>query len=231
MNTIKVRNLTVSFKNNLVLNNLSFTAKEKEFVVILGKSGDGKTTFLKALANLIPFSGKIEISSKISMVFQQYAVFPWMTVWENIAFALEDIRKKQKIKIIQECLELADLKDKKNMYPEELSGGQVQRIAFARAIASNSSILLMDEPYGALDAYTKIKMQQWLLKVWQQHKKTIVFVTHDIEEALFLADRILILEKGEWKKEFKIPFLRPRKEDLKFSDEFIKMKKEIYGWF
>ena len=135
------------------------------------------------------------------MVFQQYAVFPWLTVSENIAFGLDGKDKQQQEKIVKEHLKLAELEDKKDKYPAELSGGQVQRVALARSLAHNPEVLLMDEPYGALDAYTRDKMQQWLLNIWTTHKKTIVFVTHNIEEAMFLADRVLVLNSHSFIKE------------------------------
>jgi len=224
---IETKNLIVSYGDNCVLKNINLNIKKGEFVAIVGKSGSGKTTFLNSLAGFIPFSGQIIIPKHIRAVFQDYAVFPWMTVSKNITLSLENYNYEQQQKIIQEYLELSGLEDKKDKYPAELSGGQVQRVALARALASQPEVLLMDEPYGALDTYTRDKMQAWLLDVWTKYKKTIIFVTHNIEEAIFLSDRVLILNNKEFTQDLKVPFARPRREEIKFSTEFNNFKKEI----
>ncbi len=228
MSYIEVKNLTVSFQNFCALKDLNFWAEKGEFVAIVGKSGSGKTTFLNALARFIPSSGEIKIPKMIGVVLQQYAVFPWLTVSQNIAFGLENYTQDRREQIIQEHLQLAELQDKRDRYPGELSSGQVQRVALARSLAHNPEVLLMDEPYGALDAYTRDKMQQWLLSVWMQHKKTIIFVTHSIEEAIFLADRVIILNDQRFIKELKVPFARPRAEEIKFGVDFNRLRKEIF---
>ena len=163
----------------------------------------------------------------IGMIFQNYAMFPWLTVSENIAFGLSNQPREKRAQIVQEHLKIAGLEDKKNKYPAELSGGQIQRVALARSLAPNPEVLLMDEPYGALDAYTRDKMQQWLLNVWETHKKTIIFVTHSIEEAIFLADRVLVLNHQKFTKQFMVPFLRPRREEIKFIPAFNQLRKDI----
>lgn len=228
MSHISVKNLSVYYGDYCALKDVEFEVEKGEFVAIVGKSGSGKTTFLNALAHFIPYTGKISIPKNIGVVFQHYAVFPWLTASENISFGLEDKTKKEKKQIISNNLKLAELEEKKDKYPAELSGGQVQRIALARSLAPNPEVLFMDEPYGALDAYTREKMQQWLLDVWSKHKKTIVFITHNIEEAIFLADRVLILCDHKFIKEFKVPFDRPRHEEVKFTPEFNQLRKEIF---
>ena len=228
MSLISIKNLTVCYDGCSVLNDVQFEADKGEFIAIIGKSGSGKTTFLRALANFIPFSGQISLPKNIGMVFQHYAVFPWLTVSENIAFGLEDKNKTKQARIISEHLRLAGLEDKKNSYPDELSGGQIQRVAIARSLAHSPEVLLMDEPYGALDAYTRDKMQQWLLDIWAMHKKTVIFVTHNIEEAVFLADRVLVLNHYKFSREFAVPFARPRREEVKFTPEFNRLRKEIF---
>lgn len=227
MNHISIKNLSVHYDGYCALKGVEFEAGKGEFVAIVGKSGSGKTTFLHALAHFIPFSGDISMPRNVGMVFQHYAVFPWFTVSENIGFGLGDKTGNERAQIVREHLKLAELEDKKDKYPAELSGGQVQRIALARSLAHNPEVLLMDEPYGALDAYTRDKMQQWLLDVWATHKKTVVFVTHNIEEAVFLADRVLVLNHHKFTREFAVPFARPRQEELKFSPEFNHLRKEI----
>ena len=228
MSNISVKNLSVHYDGYCALKGVDFEAGKGEFVAIVGKSGSGKTTFLHALARFVEFSGDISVPKNVGMVFQHYAVFPWFTASENIAFGLENETKEKRAQIVSEHLKLADLEDKKDKYPAELSGGQVQRIALARSLAHNPEVLLMDEPYGALDAYTRDKMQQWLLDIWTTHKKTIVFVTHNIEEAIFLADRVLVLNDQKFVGEYKISFSRPRNESIKFSPEFNKLRQQIF---
>lgn len=222
-----MKNLSVYYNDFCVLKNLNFKAEQGEFIAIVGQSASGKTTLLKALAHFIPHKGKIKTPRRIGMIFQNYAVFPWLTVSENIAFGLENIKSQEKEKIINKHLNLTGLKEKKNNYPWELSGGQIQRTALARSLAPNPDVLLMDEPYGSLDAYTRDKMQKWLLDIWSKHKKTIIFVTHNIEEAIFLADRVMILKDKALIKELKISFSRPRKKHIKFTTKFNKIRKEI----
>lgn len=228
MKHISVKNLRLNYKNHYVLRGVDFEVGKGEFVAIVGKSGSGKTTFLQALAGFIPFSGEVIMPKNIGMMFQNYAAFPWLTVSENIAFGLDGKNNDEQLKIIDEHLKLAELEDKKDKYPDELSGGQTQRVALARSLAHNPEVLLMDEPYGALDAYTRDKMQQWLLDVWTIHKKTIIFVTHNIEEAIFLADRVLVLSDQKFIKEYIVPFKRNRNPDIKFSPEFNKLRQEIF---
>jgi NitT/TauT family transport system ATP-binding protein len=228
---LQTKNLSVFYKNNCILNNLNFSAKQGEFIVIIGKSGSGKTTFLNALANLIPFSGEIKIAHKLGFVFQQYPVFPWLTVSQNIAFGLDNYPKQSKSQIIQKHLKMIGLETKKDSYSAQLSSGQKQRVALARSLAHRPKVLLMDEPYGALDYYTKLKMQKWLLNIWSKHKNTIIFITHDIEEAIFLADRILVLKNKKFQEDIRIPFTRPRLELIKFTPEFNQFKKSILKLF
>ncbi|MFA5954392.1 MAG: ABC transporter ATP-binding protein [Patescibacteria group bacterium] len=228
MKQIEVKKLSVSYGNFGVLCDIDFTVEKGEFIVIVGKSGSGKTTFLHALADLIPFSGEIDIPENKGVVFQHYAVFPWLTVSENIAFGLDRYSEEKQREVTSEHLRIAQLEGKDDSYPAELSGGQVQRVALARSLAHSPELLLMDEPYGSLDAYTRDQMQEWLLGVWSEHKKTIVFVTHSIEEAIFLADRILVLSNKHFIEELKVPFGRPRKEEIKFTPEFNQLRKNIF---
>ena len=222
MNTLILKNLSVDYDGNQVLNNVELEIKEGEFIAIVGQSGCGKTTLLNAISGFITHQGEIKKPSKIGVVFQNYAVFPWLSVESNISFGLENSNK-----IVEHYLKMIDLKDKKDNYPFELSGGQIQRVALARTLASNPDLILMDEPYGALDVYTRDKMQKWLLDIWKEEKKTIVFVTHSIDEAIFLADRVFILKDKKIKNEFKIEFKRPRNENIKFDNRFIELKSKI----
>lgn len=217
-----IEDLNVKYNGLKVLENLSMKIKSNEFIAIVGKSGCGKTTLLNAIAGFIHYSGKIKKPNKVGLVFQNYAAFPWLSVQHNIAFGLG----KNKEKVIH-YLQMTGLIDKKDNYPFELSGGQIQRVALARTLATNPELILMDEPYGALDIYNKDKMQQWLLKIWSEEKKTVVFVTHSIEEAIYLADRVLLLKNKKIANQFKVNFMRPRRVELKFDNEFVELKKRI----
>ncbi|MBL8186506.1 MAG: ABC transporter ATP-binding protein [Acidobacteria bacterium] len=225
---ISVKNLSVAYRDAVVLKQISLDVRRGEFVSLVGPSGSGKTTLLNALAGFIPASGELHVPGKVGVVFQDYSVFPWMTVAQNIAFGLENGKKEDQDEIVRHHLKLIQLEDKGDRYPAQLSGGQVQRVGIARALAPEPEVIFMDEPYGALDRHTREKMQQWLLNVWSAEHKTIIFVTHDIDEAIFLSDRVLVLNSGKVAAEHHIPFDRPRDEDIKFSSEFIRLKKEIY---
>jgi len=227
-NSITVDKLIVRYGNTEILRDLDFSAAAGEFVAILGKSGCGKSTLLHALAGFIPYSGSVAIAGKVGMVFQTYAVFPWLTVEENIGFGLGHIAREHRKFIIAEHLKLIGLEEKRHIYPAQLSGGQVQRVALAQTLAHNPEVILMDEPYGALDAYTRERMQEWLLDIWGKHKKTVVFVTHSIEEAILLADRVLVLEQGRISDEFIVPFPRPRERDLKYKASFSELSQLIH---
>src|SRR3989338_10924081 len=237
-----VENLEMVYKNNneplKVLKKISFKVKENEFLCILGPSGCGKTTILNAIAGFITFKkGKIFLDGelilkptrKIAVVFQNYALFPWKTVKENISVGLRlnGFPKHQIEKIVNYYLKIMQLKSFQNYYPNELSGGMQQRVAVSRALANNPEIILMDEPFGSLDSQTRINLQEQLLKIWHRHKKTIIFVTHDVDEAILLGDRILVLKDKKVSKEFYISLKRPRNQDLKFDKKFIELKKKI----
>lgn len=222
VNNLVIKNLSVNYNGNLVLHSLNLKVEEGEFVAVVGQSGCGKTTMLNAIAGFIKYKGIIQKPSKIGFVFQNYAIFPWLQVKNNISFGIDNNNRT-----IKHYLKMIDLNNKKDNYPYELSRGQIQRVALARTLASNPNLILMDEPYGALDVYTRDKMQKWLLDIWQKERKTIIFVTHSIEEAIFLADRVFVLSDKKIKKEFKIKFRRPRSEGIKFDKRFVDLKKRI----
>jgi NitT/TauT family transport system ATP-binding protein len=208
-----------------------------EFVCLLGPSGCGKSTLLNAVAGFsLPTAGAIEVEGAAitapgpdrGMVFQEYALFPWMTVAQNVAFGLE-IRGEPKAAIqekVDALLELLHLQDFRKRYPKDLSGGMRQRVAIARVLALDSPILLMDEPFGALDALTRRTLQDELLRLWTELKKTILFVTHSIEEALYLADRTVVMtyRPGTIKRDLAVDLPRPR--DVA-SPGFNALKKEL----
>lgn len=223
-----------------VIRNLNINIKEKEFVVFVGPSGCGKTTLLKCVAGLIrPTKGEINLNNKnitkpdkdIGIVFQDFSLFPWLTVRENIEFGLKlkNLSKKKIDKVVDYYLEITGLKNFAGVYPKSLSGGMKQRVAIARTLANNPKIILMDEPFGSLDNLTRNKMQEFLTELWEKEDKTIIFVTHDVEEAIFLADKVHVLSKRPMTfiKTFKIPFKRLRKHGLKQTKQFFDLRNKI----
>jgi len=196
---------------------------EGEFVCLLGPSGCGKSTLLKIIAGLIPAtSGRIAINGKAvsgpgperAVVFQDYALFPWMTVRDNVEFGLEarGLPAAERREVSSRLLKVVGLSDFAERFPHQLSGGMKQRVSIARALAVDPSLLLMDEPFGALDAQTRQLLQDELLHIWRQYRKTVVFVTHSIEEAIYLSDRIVVMtaRPGRVKQVVMIPEARPR---------------------
>ncbi len=224
---IVVKNLSVQFGNFLALDDINFKCYPGEFVSIVGKSGAGKSTFLNAIAGFIPYKGQIERPRNFGYVFQNYALFPWMTVAKNIEFGLSHLDKEARRKRVEEMLHKIGMLEFAKRYPNQLSGGQVQRVALARALAPDPQVLLMDEPYGALDHHTRERMQDWLLSIWQYTTKTILFVTHYIEEAIFLSDRIIVVDQKKFVAEVKVPFTRPRDSEVRFANELLTLKHQI----
>lgn len=226
------------------ISNINAEIGKNEFVVFLGPSGCGKTTLLKCIAGLIkPTSGEIVLNGQkitqpnkdIGMVFQEYSLFEWLTVSENIAFGLNintDLSDEEKERIVEYYLSITGLADFKDVYPKFLSSGMKQRVAIARTLANNPKVVLMDEPFGALDSFARASMQEFLTNLWHKNKKTIIFVTHDIEEAIFLADTIHILDRrpATTKHTITVDFKRPRKLVLKTSEEFFDMKNKIINF-
>ncbi|SOC82787.1 NitT/TauT family transport system ATP-binding protein [Ensifer adhaerens] len=221
----------------VALKDIDLEIRPGEFVCLLGPSGCGKSTLLNAIAGFsLPTSGTLEVSGKPvtapgpdrGMVFQEYALFPWMTVEANIAFGL-DIRgtgNEEKARIVNELLEMLGLKEFRHRFPKDLSGGMRQRVAIARVLALDPPIMLMDEPFGALDALTRRSLQDELLRIWRSVGKTIVFVTHSIEEAVYLGSRVVILtyRPGTIKQDVAIDLPYPRDSN---SVEFNAIKKEL----
>jgi NitT/TauT family transport system ATP-binding protein len=224
---IQLRGLRVSYQKQEILCGINLDVAEGEFVSLVGKSGCGKSTLLHALAGFIPSQGQVLMPGGFGMVFQNYAVFPWLTVKGNIAFGLGRSRSAHPEADVSRILEMLGLSAQASNYPAQLSGGQVQRVALGRALAADPPVILMDEPFGALDPYTRDKMQAWLLDIWEKQHKTVLFVTHSIEEAIFLSDRVVVMGRGVLLGEFPVPFDRPRPEDLKFSASFADLKKQV----
>jgi NitT/TauT family transport system ATP-binding protein len=205
---LRLQDLSITYRSSRgshpVVCDVSLVIHSGDFAALVGQSGCGKTTLLRIVAGLEnPTTGKVLIDDvqidrpnpKLGMIFQDYSLYPWRTVNENIVFGLElrGVGKEEKEKVAQEYLELAGLAGFGTSYPYELSGGMRQRVAVVRALAVNPSVLLMDEPFGALDAQTRNRLQHDLLEIWDKTKKTILFVTHSVDEAVFLADRVVVL--------------------------------------
>ena len=241
--SIEVKNINKSFKskktNQLsVLENINLTIDDGELVCLLGPSGCGKTTLLRLIAGLDqPTSGEIiangekvtKPSGDRAVIFQQYSLFPWLTVLQNVTFGLEMTKKGSKeenIAAAERYLTSVGLIDFKDNYPHELSGGMKQRVAIIRSLLNHSPILLMDEPFSALDMQNRHKLQSQLIGVWKRFENTIVFVTHDVDEAVYLADKIVILDKnpGRIANIIDVDIERPRKRD---SEEFIALQETI----
>jgi len=224
---IIVRDLFFSYGNSLILENINFECNMGEFVAIVGKSGVGKSSLLKVLAQFEKSKGEIIISNNIGYVFQSYSLFPWMTLEENVEFALSGISKIEKKSIVSSILKKVGLSDLSNRYPTQLSGGQAQRGSIARAVATNPDVLLMDEPFAACDHHTREKLQEWLLDVWMDFRMTVIFVTHSIEEAIYLSDKVIVLNNRKFEAEIKISFPRPRSGEIRFSNDFQAIKHQI----
>lgn len=227
---IRVTQLSVAYNDFIALDTIDFKCKDGEFVSLVGKSGTGKSTFLNALSGFVPYQGKVEIRASVGYVFQNYALFPWMNVEKNIEFGLAGMERSQRRRRVREMLERIEMAEYARRFPSQLSGGQVQRVALARALAPDPDVLLMDEPYGALDHHTRDKMQDWLLNVWNESRKTVLFVTHYIEEALFLSDRVIVIRNKGFVADVNVPFARPRCDDLRFSERFLDMKHTVLDY-
>lgn len=224
---IAVADLGVTLNGNPVLRGINLTVRKGEFLTIVGQSGSGKTTLLNAISGFIAYDGSITMPKAVGVVFQDHSIFPWMTVAQNIAFGLESVSEEARQATVARYIKLVGLEGRSDSYPGELSGGQVQRVGIARAFAADPEVVLMDEPYGSLDHHTRMNMQRWLLDVWTEQNKTIVFVTHDIGEAVYLSDRVAVLANGAIRQEFRPVFKRPRELNIKFNPEFIELEKEI----
>jgi NitT/TauT family transport system ATP-binding protein len=215
------------------LQRVSFAVKAREFVAVIGPSGSGKTTLLRALAGLlVPTSGSLTFKGgqpRIGMVFQQSNLMPWRTVLGNILLPLELQGAADAGTRAQAMIELVGLQGFEHNWPRQLSGGMAQRVALARALVHDPGLLLLDEPFGSLDALTRERMWTELSRIWQRRRKTVVMVTHSIEEALFLADRVLVLthRPGEIKLDLKVDLPRPRKDEMRYTAQFGKLARKL----
>jgi len=240
---IEIRELTKVYEGATepvhALERITESVAEGEFVAIVGASGCGKTTLLWGMSGLHPItSGSVvldgepitrPVPDRIGMVFQDATLLPWRNLKSNIEFPFEIKKVAPDRNRIAELIEIAGLTGFEDSYPPELSGGMRQRASIVRALAQDPEVLLMDEPFGALDAFTRDEMNLLLLKLWEASKKTVVFVTHSINEAVFLADRIWVLtpRPGRLARVYDVPFSRPRELDLHYDRDFIQLTREI----
>jgi len=234
---VVVSNLTKRFKDLLVLDSISFSVKEGEFLCLVGPTGCGKTTFLNSLSKILTIdSGSITIDGEpvdpgkhnLAYILQEYSTFPWLNVEQNIAYGLK-IKGFDKATIAertQEAIGMVNLEKYRSYYPSELSASMLQRVVIARAFATKPDLLLMDEPYGQLDLNLKYKLEDELLKLWEQTKTTIIFITHNIEEAIYLSDRILVMTNKPTTIKTSLPnnLERPRKVS---SQEFVDLRNKV----
>ena len=242
---IQVQNVSKTFELGgerfEALGDVSLTVRENEFITVVGPSGCGKSTLMNILAGLEePTSGTAHVdgievdgpSPERGVIFQQYALFPWLTVRQNVEFGLKTAKvpAAERRQRAQHFIDMVDLSDFADSLPKTLSGGMKQRCAIARAYAMNPSILLMDEPFGALDALTRVRMQEHLLQTWEQEKRTIVFITHDVDEAAFLANRVVVMaaRPGRIDRIIDVDLPYPRTEQVRLSPEFTAVRNEIW---
>lgn len=241
---LEVRHLMKTYRvqgqSRLVLEDINFKLFPNEFVCLVGASGCGKSTLLNLVAGLVPpTQGEVLVDgqrvngpgSDRGMVFQHYTLYPWLTVRQNIAFGLQlrNMSKLEQRDRVDYFLQVVGLTQFADAHPKQLSGGMKQRVAIARALANEPAVLLMDEPFGALDAQTKEQMQQFLLELWTQTHTTVLMITHDVEEAIYLSGRVYVMgsNPGHIKHEFKIALPSDRDLELKLSTQFLAIKRDI----
>ena len=244
MSILEIKDVTVRFETKngqlTALEDISLAIADREFSVIVGPSGCGKSTLLRLVAGLQPATSGVALlegrpirgpSVERGMVFQSYTLFPWLTVEKNVQFGptLKGMPSAERDAIAKKFLGQVGLSGFEKAYPEQLSGGMRQRVALARALANDPKILLMDEPFGALDSQTRSLMQELLVGIWERAHKTVLFITHDIEEAIFLADHVYVMSArpGRIKKQVQITIPRPRTLEVLTSPEFVAFKRDI----
>lgn len=237
---LRVQNLTAVFPDNngglRALEEVSFEVCPQEFICVLGPSGSGKSTLLRVLAGLVPpYAGRVDFGDgrqpRIGMVFQQSNLMPWRSALDNITLPLElqGVDRESARAQAQELIHLVGLSGFEQAWPRDLSGGMAQRVAIARALIHDPDLLLLDEPFGSLDALTRERMWMELSRIWQARRKTVIMVTHSISEALFLADRVLVLSQrpGRVKLDLKVDLPRPRLEEMRYTAHFGRLARRL----
>lgn len=245
MKTLELRHLAKTYfdpyagSHVTAVHDVSLAIEQGEFVSVVGPSGCGKTTILNMIAGFIPHSGGDILLNgtpidgpgpERGVVFQSFALFPWKTVLDNVGFGpkMRGVAKPERDRIAHEYLALAGLSHAANRYPNELSGGMQQRVGVVRALANNPDVLLMDEPFASVDAQTRMTLQEELTRIWQQRRPTVMFITHDVPEAVFLANRVVVLSKGRVLDQIEIDLPRPRVwDDLIEDDTFKRLSAQV----
>lgn len=243
---LEIENIVKSYPNAeggelVILDDINLTIREDEYISVIGHSGCGKSTLLKIVAGLEkPTSGMVRLEGKEvrkpgaerMMVFQHYSLLPWLTVQENVRLAVDEVFKKasplEKKQIVSEHLAMVNLTPAANKYPDEISGGMKQRVGIARALAIRPKMLLMDEPFGALDALTRRKLQKQVLDIWENHRQAVMMITHDVDEAIYMSDRIVMMTNGPKAKIgeiLEVPFPHPRdRQQLRETKEYYELR-------
>ncbi|HEY9598101.1 MAG TPA: nitrate ABC transporter ATP-binding protein [Cyanophyceae cyanobacterium] len=243
---LEIENVVKSYPNAeggelVILDDINLTIREDEYISVIGHSGCGKSTLLKIVAGLEkPTSGMVRLEGKEvrkpgaerMMVFQHYSLLPWLTVQENIRLAVDEVFRKaspvEKKQIVSEHLAMVNLTPAANKYPDEISGGMKQRVGIARALAIRPKMLLMDEPFGALDALTRRKLQKQVLDIWENHRQAVMMITHDVDEAIYMSDRIVMMTNGPKAKIgeiLEVPFPHPRdRQQLRETKEYYDLR-------
>ena len=245
MKSLEIRNLQKTYfdpyagTNVTAVHDVSLDIREGEFVSVVGPSGCGKTTILNMVAGFLPVTGgEIRVGGRPvkgpgadrGVVFQSFALFPWKTVLDNVGFGpkMRGVAKPERDRIAREYLALAGLSHAAERYPNELSGGMQQRVGVVRALANDPDVLLMDEPFASVDAQTRMTLQEELTRIWQEKQHTVLFITHDVAEAVFLADRVVVLSKGRVLRDIPVTLPRPRVwDEVTEEDEFKRLSAEV----
>jgi sulfonate transport system ATP-binding protein len=243
MNSLEINELYKTFYVNgkaiQVLDDINLSIKKGEFVSIVGHSGCGKSTILKIIAGLVEYSkGNVNLDGNSiigpglerGMIFQDHRLLPWLTVRENITLGLYEYKGRELREVVDKHIKLVSLTGFESAYPHQLSGGMAQRAAIARALVHNPGILLLDEPFGALDALTRIQMQKEVLRIWEYEKTTMILVTHDIDEAIYLSDRVIVLSNRPARIQKTVEINIPRPRD-RTSYDFSLLRKAVYQEF
>ncbi|WP_030660357.1 ABC transporter ATP-binding protein [Streptomyces cellulosae] len=224
-NSVETRGLSRAFDGNTVLHDLDLDIREGEFVALLGHSGCGKSTLLRILAGLDDeIGGEVTVPARRSAAFQSPRLLPWLKVWRNVVLGLPGRPDRD---LARKALAEVGIAERAGVWPKTLSGGQAQRVSLARALVREPELLLLDEPFGALDALTRGKVQQLVAELWERHGCAILLVTHDVEEALLLADRVLVMDEGRIAHELTVGLPRPR--DLT-APEFVTLRARLLNW-
>lgn len=245
-NYVEINGVTKAFTHRggskTILNQVDLAVAEGELCCIVGPSGCGKSSLLRVINGLLPpDTGSVVVNGEpvsgpsldVGFVFQQFNLLPWRTALGNVLFGLENLKlgKQERNERARHWLSLVGLAGLEHHYPRQLSGGMQQRVSLARTLATEPSLVLMDEPFGSLDALTRMHLQEELLRIWEEHARTILFVTHDIDEALFLADRVMVMSSGPGRvvETFDVPFTRPREDSIRSTQEFGRLKEQLWG--